>query len=92
MGGGTIFKAVTKKDMQGIDFIVPNDVIVVRFEEIVLPMEGEIENLTKKSANLRQTLEPPPPQTHLRRVKRIQSGNPYSRGGPHESFNGGRLY
>jgi len=55
MGGGTIFKAVTKKDMQGIEFIVPNDVIVVRFEELVLPMEDEIENLTKKNANLRQT-------------------------------------
>ena len=55
MGGGTIFKAVTKKDMQGIEFIVPNDVIVARFEELVLPMEGEIENLTKKNANLRQT-------------------------------------
>lgn len=55
MGGGTIFKAVTKKDMQGIEFIVPNDVIVARFEELVLPMEGEIENLTKKNATLRQT-------------------------------------
>jgi len=55
MGGGTIFKSVTKKDMEEIDFSVPNDGIVARFEEIVLPLEGEIENLTKRNSNLRRT-------------------------------------
>ncbi len=55
MGGGTIFKAVTKGDMQGIDFIVPNNGILRGFEELVLPFEGQIESLTKKSRILRRT-------------------------------------
>ena len=55
MGGGTIFKAVTTKDMQGIEFIVPDYALVTRFEDLVSPMELEIENLTNKNTNLRQT-------------------------------------
>ncbi|MDZ7697646.1 MAG: restriction endonuclease subunit S [Deltaproteobacteria bacterium] len=55
MGGGTIFKAVTTKDMQEIEFIVPDYAIVTRFENLVSPAELEIENLTNRNELLRQT-------------------------------------
>ena len=55
MGGGTIFKAVTKADMQGIEFLSADNETHQRFEEIVLPVESQIENLTIKNSNLHQT-------------------------------------
>ena len=55
MGGGTIFKAVTKVDMQGIEFLSADNETHQRFEEIVLPVESQVENLTIKNSNLRQT-------------------------------------
>ena len=55
MGGGTIFKAVTKADMQGIEFLSADNETHQRFEEIVLPVESQVENLTIKNSNLRQT-------------------------------------
>jgi type I restriction enzyme S subunit len=55
MGGGTIFKAVTKDDMHSIKFLVPPRAIIVAFEEIVIPISDQIENLTAKNANLRRT-------------------------------------
>jgi type I restriction enzyme S subunit len=55
IGGGTIFKSVTKDDMHSIRFLVPPKIIIERFEEIVTPMSAQIENLTTKNATLRQT-------------------------------------
>ncbi len=55
MGGGTIFKAVTKDDMYSIKFLVPPRAMIKTFEEIVTPISDQIENLTTKNANLRQT-------------------------------------
>jgi len=55
IGGGTIFKAVTKADMQGIEFLVPAEKFLVRFEGMVIPLERQIENLTKKNSTLRRT-------------------------------------
>ncbi len=55
MGGGTIFKSVTKDDMQGIKFLVPPEVLLKSFEEIMAPIFSELKNLTIKNANLRRT-------------------------------------
>jgi type I restriction enzyme S subunit len=55
MGGGTIFKAVTKDDMYKITFIMPFDSLVSHFEHFVSPIFSQLENLTTKNANLRQT-------------------------------------
>ena len=55
MGGGTIFKSVTKADMQSIEFLSADDDLHVEFEKIVSPFENQIENLTKKNTLLRQT-------------------------------------
>jgi type I restriction enzyme S subunit len=55
VGSGTIFKSVTKKDMQGIQFLIPPADLRDRFEDIVTPMYAEIKNLTKKNALLRTT-------------------------------------
>jgi type I restriction enzyme S subunit len=55
MGGGTIFKAVTKSDMLGIKIVQPEATLVERFESVVTPMFRELENLTAKNNNLRRT-------------------------------------
>ncbi len=55
MGGGTIFKSVTKKDMNGIRFLAPSEAQITNFEEIVTPIFAELENLTLKNTNLRRT-------------------------------------
>ena len=55
MGGGTIFKSVTKADMLGIELLMPAEEHVNRFEEIAIPMFRELEALTIKNANLRRT-------------------------------------
>lgn len=55
MGGGTIFKSVTKDDMHNIDFISPPATLINEFENIVIPMFSEIENLITKNSNLRRT-------------------------------------
>jgi type I restriction enzyme S subunit len=55
MGGGTIFKAVTKEDMQGIKMLVPSGSTPLVFEEIVQPILRQIEILTLQIANLRRT-------------------------------------
>lgn len=54
MGGGTIFKAVTKEEMFGIKIIVPHANLVVQFEELCKPIDHLIENLITKNKNLRQ--------------------------------------
>jgi type I restriction enzyme S subunit len=55
MGGGTIFKAVTKADMERIELLCPPDAAVARFEGLAGPMEHLIGVLTKKNDNLRET-------------------------------------
>jgi type I restriction enzyme S subunit len=55
MGGGTIFKAVSKDDMHEIKVMVPPMNLILSFEEIVNPILGEIKNLTVKNGKLRTT-------------------------------------
>jgi type I restriction enzyme S subunit len=55
MGGGTIFKAVTKDEMQGIELIGPPAPLIEKFEEIAAPMSRQVENLTARNAKLRGT-------------------------------------
>lgn len=53
MGGGTIFKAVTKKDMETIKLTRPPQQLVTSFEQVVSPMWKQIRRLTEKNTNLR---------------------------------------
>ncbi len=55
IGGGTIFKSVTKSDMENIKILDPQKNMIEKFEALVLPMEEQIEVLEKKNINLRQT-------------------------------------
>ena len=55
MGGGTIFKSVTKKDMQEIKLIIPSTDILQKFESIVNPVFRNLELLISKNDNLRKT-------------------------------------
>lgn len=55
MGGGTIFKAVTKDDMHGIEMVCPPSPLIGRFEDFAAPVFRILENLTIKNAFLRQT-------------------------------------
>lgn len=52
MGGGTIFKAITKKEIQEIELLTPSNSIMQKFEEICKPIEAHIEILTRKNDNL----------------------------------------
>lgn len=53
IGGGTIFKSVTKNDMEQIKLLIPTDFLMAKFDHIVRPLEKQIENLTEKNATLR---------------------------------------
>ena len=55
MGSGTIYNAITKADLLGIQLLQPTKSIVAKFEEVVEPTSLELANLTIKNANLRQT-------------------------------------
>src|SRR6266566_5545578 len=55
IGNGAIFKSVTKEDMHGIKMLRPPQSIVSSFEQHIKPMFSNIEVLTTKNANLRQT-------------------------------------
>ncbi|MBI1928532.1 restriction endonuclease subunit S [Candidatus Poribacteria bacterium] len=48
MGGGTIFKAVTKADMLGIHLLLPPQSFIARFEQIAKPIFSALANLTSK--------------------------------------------
>ena len=54
MGGGTIFKAVTKADMQTIPYVLPPDDIEAAFESAVGPIAALIENLVLQNTSLQQ--------------------------------------
>jgi type I restriction enzyme S subunit len=55
MGGGTIFKSVTKGDMLGLQLLTPPASLLSQFEQIANPMLAAIKNLTVKNINLRCT-------------------------------------
>lgn len=55
MGGGTIFKSVTKEDVHGIKVINPLNEVLFKFENIIKPVFSELEILTNKNTNLRKT-------------------------------------
>jgi type I restriction enzyme S subunit len=55
MGGGTIFKSVTKADMLGIELLAPPPSVVEKFEHTVHPLSAQIDNLTRRNAVLRET-------------------------------------
>jgi type I restriction enzyme S subunit len=55
MGGGTIFKSVTKDDMHNIKVIFPLTGLISKFEETTQPMFRSLEVLTMKNQNLRKT-------------------------------------
>ncbi len=54
IGGGTIFKAVTKTDMLGLVMLVPDGGLPKEFEQRVEAMEASIEALTERNAVLRK--------------------------------------
>ena len=55
MGSGTIYNAITKADLLGIQLLEPTKLIIAKFEEAAEPISLELGNLTMKNANLRQT-------------------------------------
>ena len=55
IGNGAIFKSVTKEDVYGIKMLQPPDTIISLFEQHIQSMFENIEALTKKNTNLRQT-------------------------------------
>ncbi|MCL4473759.1 MAG: restriction endonuclease subunit S [Actinobacteria bacterium] len=54
IGGGTIFKSVTKADMHNIDFISPPSSLIIKFENIVSPIYSAIEYFLAENVNLCQ--------------------------------------
>jgi type I restriction enzyme, S subunit len=55
MGGGTIFKSVTKSDMLNLQLIFPTAALADAFEAQMRPIFRQLEILFDKNANLRQT-------------------------------------
>ncbi len=55
MGGGTIFKAVTKSDVHGIWILLPSRQLVEKFEQLFSPTFTLLEILTAKNELLCQT-------------------------------------
>ena len=55
IGGGTIFKAVTKSDMKNLPTLVASTAVECSFDEEVGAIDDLIEGLTKRNESLRQT-------------------------------------
>ncbi|MHB9070763.1 MAG: restriction endonuclease subunit S [Sedimentisphaerales bacterium] len=55
IGGGTIFKSVTKNDMHRIEILVPDKKAVSEYNETATSILDDIKALTKQNANLRRT-------------------------------------
>ncbi|MDE0012248.1 MAG: hypothetical protein OXU36_13950 [Candidatus Poribacteria bacterium] len=55
MGSGTIFNAITKTDLLGVQLLEPTKPIVTKFEKAAELISLELENLTMKNKNLQQT-------------------------------------
>ena len=61
IGGGSIFAAITKKDLHDVELMQPPKQIVEQFMEHVIPIDLQIENLQKaieKLAHARDLLLP----------------------------------
>src|SRR3989344_539131 len=61
IGSGSIFPAVTKKELEGLLVLLPNDKLADDFEQRVSPMDSEIKNMVeenKKLAAMRDLLLP----------------------------------
>jgi len=54
IGGGTIFKSVTKSDVQGLKLIIPVTNLINSFEDKVSPIFRHIKVLTNKNIYLKQ--------------------------------------
>ena len=54
IGGGTIFNAVTKKDMESIMLLRPTNSVVEEFEAVVAPMADLVANLSQQNIALRE--------------------------------------
>ena len=54
IGGGTIFNAVTKKDMESIVLLRPTSLVVGEFEAAVAPMADLVANLSQQNIALRE--------------------------------------
>ena len=54
IGGGTIFNAVTKKDMESIVLLRPTDSVVAQFEAVVAPMADLVANLSQQNIALQE--------------------------------------
>ena len=52
-GSGTIYKAVTKGDMQSIPILAPPPQIEIAFERIAAPIWSQIKTLTATNTRLR---------------------------------------
>lgn len=55
MGGGTIYKAITKGDLLGISWLVPPVEMKAAFDSLERPMFALMANLTRQTAILRST-------------------------------------
>ena len=55
MGSGTIFNAITKADLLGVQLLQPARSVISNFEETSEPVSLELANLTMRNQNLRQT-------------------------------------
>ena len=55
IGGGTIFKSVTKEDMSNIRLLIPDVNLIGFFEECIKPISAHIDNLIYQESNLRRT-------------------------------------
>ena len=57
IGSGTIYNAITKADLLGVQLLEPIGSIVLKFEEVAEPISLELANLTMKNTNLCQTCD-----------------------------------
>ena len=55
IGSGTIYNAITKADLLGIQLLEPTKSIVAKFEEAAEPIFLELANLTMKNVKLQKT-------------------------------------
>jgi type I restriction enzyme S subunit len=55
MGGGSIFNAITKEDMSNIKFLVPNESLDRKFDELIGSLDKQIEKLQSQIENIRRT-------------------------------------
>ena len=54
IGGGTIFNAVTKKDMESIMLLKPTSSVVKEFEAVAAPTADLVANLSRQNVVLRE--------------------------------------